>query len=93
MIFFSIQTPAQEIFKNIQNFKKVGISVGYDRATFFTNYENVNIIKIRAKLENGKWQKISEEVGKSSGKSLMKDVKKKIKYEQNGLKSSLFTKL
>jgi hypothetical protein len=39
------------------------------------------------------WKKISEEVAKSSGKSLMENVKKKIKYEmENGVKSSLFTK-
>ena len=40
------------------------------------------------------WKKISTEVAKSSGKALMNKVKEKIKYEMdNGLKSSLFTKL
>lgn len=40
------------------------------------------------------WKKISSEVALSSGKALMKDVKRKIKYEMdNGLKSSLFAKI
>ena len=40
------------------------------------------------------WEKISSEVGKSSGKKLMKKFKKKVFYEaENGVKSSCYTKL
>jgi transposase len=40
------------------------------------------------------WKKISFEVARTSGSSLMKDVKKNIKYEaDNGVKSSLFAKI
>lgn len=42
------------------------------------------------KFQN-RWKKISDEVGKTSGESLMKHLKKKILYEiNNGIKSSLF---
>lgn len=52
--------------------------------------------KLRDKVDTLKkfrfrWEKVSNEVANSSGKALMADVKKKIKYEMdNGLKSSLF---
>lgn len=38
-----------------------------------------------------RWEKISNEVANTSGKALMANVKKKLKYEvDNGLKSSIF---
>ncbi len=46
---FKLST-AHELFENVQNFKKVDISIGYDHTSIW-DHKNVNFINVRAKLD------------------------------------------